>query len=137
MFLDTAFETFIETLVGKDQYNSIKEVNRKRMMEDFEYGIKRTFSEKSVQTYSVDLRGVKDDPENNVMDGTITITMYEYTHSRTTPAESFLNRDQLRAVFNQVTRRIENLVSDQIAEVSEKGLSVKVVTYKSNWLGNR
>lgn len=45
------------------------------MMKEFEFGIKRTFSEKNDQTYSVDLRGVKDDYKNNVIDDTITVTM--------------------------------------------------------------
>ena len=63
-------------IVGEAQYYSIKETNRKKMMKEFEYGIKRTFSEKNDQTYSVDLRGVKDDYKNNVVDDTITINMY-------------------------------------------------------------
>lgn len=45
------------------------------MMREFEYGIKRTFSEKNDQVYSVDLRGVKDDPKNNIIDDTITVKM--------------------------------------------------------------
>lgn len=78
MFLDTSFQKYIETIVGEAQYNSIKETNRKKMMKEFEYGIKRTFSEKNDQTYSVDLRGVKDDYKNNVIDDTITVTMYAF-----------------------------------------------------------
>ncbi|KAL8668801.1 MAG: hypothetical protein Q9168_006582 [Polycauliona sp. 1 TL-2023] len=55
VFLDSSFQKYIETIVGEAQYNSIKETNRKKMMKEFEYGIKRTFSEKNDQTYSVDL----------------------------------------------------------------------------------
>lgn len=75
VFLDTSFQKYIETIVGEAQYKSIKETNRKKMMKEFEFGIKRTFSEKNDQTYSVDLRGVKDDHKNNVIDDTITVTM--------------------------------------------------------------
>lgn len=49
LFLDTNFQKCIETLVGRDQYSSIKEINRKKIMKEFEYGIKRTFSEKSIK----------------------------------------------------------------------------------------
>ncbi|KAL8759425.1 MAG: hypothetical protein Q9199_000795 [Rusavskia elegans] len=108
VFLDTSFQKYIETIVGEAQYNSIKETNRKKMMKEFEYGIKRTFSEKNDQTYSVDLRGVKDDYKNNVIDDTITVTI-----------------DALRVVFDHVSLQIENLISEQIAQVLDKGLTVK------------
>lgn len=62
--------------MGEIEYNSIKETNRKKMMREFEYGIKHCFSEKNDQTYSVDLKGVKDDPRNGVIDDTITVKMY-------------------------------------------------------------
>ena len=60
--------------MGEDQYYSIKETNRKKMMQYFEYGVKRTFSEKNDQTYSVDLRGVRDDYSVNIVDDTITLS---------------------------------------------------------------
>ena len=75
MFLDLGFQKYIETLVGVMEYNSIKESNRKKMMREFEYGIKRCFSEHNDQTYSVDLKGVKDDPKNGILDDTITVKM--------------------------------------------------------------
>ena len=75
MFLDLGFQKYIEILVGANEYNNIKESSRKKMMREFEYGIKRTFTGKDDQPYSVDLRGVKDDPSNNIIDDTITITM--------------------------------------------------------------
>ncbi|KAL8838117.1 MAG: hypothetical protein Q9170_002258 [Blastenia crenularia] len=119
VFLDTTFQKYIETLVGEAQYNAIKETNRKKMMKEFEYGIKRTFSEKNDQTYSVDLRGVKDDYKNNVIDDTITVTI-----------------DALRVVFDHVALQIENLISEQIAQVSEKGLLVKVTTHPDHKNGD-
>lgn len=56
------------------QYNSIKESSRKRMMSDFE-GVKRAFNGHDDQTYSVDLKGVKNDPKNGIVDDTIMIKM--------------------------------------------------------------
>lgn len=35
----------------------------------------------------------------------------------------------MRAVFDHVSLQIESLVADQIAEVSEKGLTVKVTKF--------
>ena len=75
VFLDASFQQYIATIVGEAEYNNIKESNRKKMMREFEYGIKRSFSEKNDQVYSVDLRGVKDDPKNNIIDDTITVKM--------------------------------------------------------------
>ena len=75
MFLDLGFEKYIEILIGEKEYKSIRESSRKKMMTEFEYGIKRTFTGRNDQPYSVDLRGVKDDPANNIIDDTITITM--------------------------------------------------------------
>lgn len=39
---------------------------------------------------------------------------------------TFGYRDALRVVFDHVSLQIENLISDQIAQVTEKGLAVKV-----------
>lgn len=44
------------------------------MMKNFENGIKRAFSEKNEMDYSVDLKGVPDDPKNGIIDDTIIIT---------------------------------------------------------------
>lgn len=76
VFLDIAFQKYIETIIGEMQYNGIKQTNHKKMMREFEYGIKRCFSEHNDQTYSVDLKGVKNDPENGIVDDTITVKMY-------------------------------------------------------------
>ncbi len=72
-FLDVAFTQLIETLVGETQFRGIKASYRKRMMKEFEYGIKRCFSGRNDPEYSVELRGVKDDPENGIVDDTIVI----------------------------------------------------------------
>ncbi|KAL8708386.1 MAG: hypothetical protein Q9225_007610 [Loekoesia sp. 1 TL-2023] len=104
------FAKHIETLVGAPQYRSIKESNRKRMMKDFEFGIKRCFSGSNDPVFSVDLRGVEDDPKNGIVDDTIT-----------------LNPATLATCFDQVAQRIQKLVADQIADVEERNLSVKAV----------
>ena len=75
MFLDLGFQKYIEILIGANEYNNIRASSRKKMMSEFEYGIKRTFTGNNDQPYSVDLRGVKDDPANNIIDDTIPITM--------------------------------------------------------------
>lgn len=72
-FVDVAFLKYIETLVGETQFRNIKEKHRKRMMNDFEYGIKRCFRGKNDPEYSVELRGVKDDSKNGIFDDTIVI----------------------------------------------------------------
>lgn len=110
VFLDVAFAKYIETVIGEKQYNSIKESYRNKMMKEFEFGIKRAFNGHDDQTYSVDLKGVKDDPKNGIVDETITIKL-----------------SALVAVFDHVSQQIQKLVADQIAEVAEKGLTVKAI----------
>lgn len=68
-----AFAKHIETLVGVSQYQRIKEANRKRMMRDFEFGVKRCFTGQNDPDFSVDLVGVQDDPPNGIIDDTITL----------------------------------------------------------------
>lgn len=72
-FLDQAFAKYIETLIGERQFQSIKESYRRRMMKEFEYGIKRTFTGHDDPEFSVDLFGVRDDPKNGIMDNTIVL----------------------------------------------------------------
>ena len=76
VFLDLAFQKYIETMIGETEYNRLKESNRKKMMTDFEYQVKRNFSEHHDIPYSVDLKGVKDDPENDIHDDTIKLKKY-------------------------------------------------------------
>lgn len=76
VFLDLAFEKYIEKVVGQKQYKKIKDSNRKKMMREFEYGIKRCFSELNDEKFSVDLKGVKENPRSGIIDDTITIKMY-------------------------------------------------------------
>ena len=51
-------------------------------MQEFEWGIKPVFNGYDDQRLSVDLRGVKDDPNNGVSDDTIIIEQYVSSQSR-------------------------------------------------------
>lgn len=80
VFLDLAFEKYITTIVGKYQYfnrsgdrKGIKESSRKRMMQQFEFGVKRAFSGAPDQNLSVDLKGVEDDDDVGIRDDTISL----------------------------------------------------------------
>lgn len=82
IFLDLAFEKCITTIVGEDQYynvlrdlKGIKERSRKKMMEQFEIGIKRNFTGMPGQRFSVDLKGVEDDEKEGILDDTILIAV--------------------------------------------------------------
>lgn len=79
MFLDPSFQKSIQTIVGEAQPNTVKKSKRKKS-NGFEYGIKRTSSEKNGQVYSVDLTGVKRGSKTSVVDdvvddNTTTVTM--------------------------------------------------------------
>lgn len=80
VFLDLAFEKCIIAIVGEDQYyntagerRGIKETGRKKMMEQFEFGIKRNFTGMPDQKFSVDLKGVDDNVNEGILDDTILI----------------------------------------------------------------
>ena len=51
----------------------IRKDNRKKMLQEFEYGIKRAFCGDEEEQYSVDLRGVEDNTEHGIFDGTIAV----------------------------------------------------------------
>ena len=129
MFLDLGFRKYIEVLIGAKVYNNIKRSSRDVMMKQFEYDIKRTFTGSNDQTFSVNLQGVKDDPANNVVDGTITIKMWVNAPTKVPSLlRHALHRSALQTVFDHLYCQIERLVDDQIADVSEKGLPVKVMS---------
>lgn len=73
VFLDISFEKYIKTLVGKEQYSKIREIDKKKMLRTFEYGVKRSFVAESTKDYSVDLRGVEDNEEEGIIDETINL----------------------------------------------------------------
>ncbi|UPL01930.1 hypothetical protein LCI18_012864 [Fusarium solani-melongenae] len=108
--LDKCFEKYIETLVGKDQYRKLKEINKKKMMRVFEYGVKRCFTLESTKEYTVDLKGVEDNESHGIEDDTIT-----------------LDHSMLRTLFDHVCGQIETLVQNQTDEVASNGLNVKSI----------
>lgn len=72
--MDIAFQDYVALLTGKEQYETLSPVARRRMINgDFDR-IKRRFGdeEDDEDKYSVELRGVKDDLENGIIDGTVT-----------------------------------------------------------------
>ena len=102
------------------------------MMREFEYGAKRIFNETYDQDYFVDLRGVDDDPENGIVDESITIKTCDRVCSLMCVSDIDQCRDDLRAVFDHVCLQIEDLICEQIAGVSEHGLQVKVIFSVAN-----
>ena len=73
VFLDLAFQSYICTLIGKEQYDRIKEKPKRQMIEQFEFGVKRCFTTKEQQQFSVELPGVQDDPNHDIIDDSIPI----------------------------------------------------------------
>lgn len=73
IFLDTAIEKHIRTLVGETQYARIKPINKVRMMKMFEHGVKRCFTSDSKKDYVVDLRDVEDNADEGIEDEIITL----------------------------------------------------------------
>ena len=71
--LNIAFQEHIKTLIGRSQYEKIGEKSRRKMLKEFEFGIKRAIDSPLDETYSVDLKGVRDDPLRGILDDTISI----------------------------------------------------------------
>ncbi|KAJ4292499.1 hypothetical protein N0V90_009161 [Kalmusia sp. IMI 367209] len=119
VYLDQAFERYIKTIVGEDQYNSIKERDKKKMIQEFELAVKRTYSGDD-KPYSVDLRGVEDNPNEGIDDDTIT-----------------LKPSVLQTVFDHVIGQIMRLVEKQIDEAQERGNRVKAILLVGGFGTNR
>ncbi|KAG9649800.1 hypothetical protein KCU95_g15447, partial [Aureobasidium melanogenum] len=107
--LDIEFEKHIIALVGMSQYKKLREKDRTKMMQDFEYNIKRCFSGNS-GNFTVDLPGVADNPELGIDDDEIT-----------------LDRQGLKSMFDLVCNQIQNLVEKQIEDVKDNNGRVKAV----------
>ncbi|KAF9874990.1 hypothetical protein CkaCkLH20_07684 [Colletotrichum karsti] len=113
VFLDTAFENCIKTLVGERQYEGIRSIDKKKMLRTFDFGVKRSFSagpNQSRKEYSVDLRGVEDNEEEGILDETIS-----------------LKQSMLQTVFDHVCGQVEVLVHNQVSEVKSENLQVKSI----------
>lgn len=72
VFLDMAFEKHIKTVVGDEQYAKLKDRAKKKMIKEFEIGVKCSYTGEEKE-YSVDLSGVEDNPEYHINDETITL----------------------------------------------------------------
>ena len=70
VFLDAAFEKHIKIKVGERTYMKIKEVKRKRMLRDFEQGVKKGY-DGGKKEYTVELVGVEEDLSKDIHDDMI------------------------------------------------------------------
>jgi hypothetical protein len=73
VYLNIAFQNYIETLVGKSAYEELSIPSRRNMMAEWDQTLKRTFNENNPGPYTIDLFGVDDDPANGIDDNTITL----------------------------------------------------------------
>jgi hypothetical protein len=71
VYLNIGFQNYIETLVGKDQWDNLTLPSKRSMMDEFDQTVKRIFNEKSDDVLTVDLFGVEDDRANGINDNTI------------------------------------------------------------------
>ncbi|KAF4419189.1 actin-like ATPase domain-containing [Fusarium acutatum] len=110
VFLDAAFEKSIKAIVGLDQYNRLKDRHKKKMLQTFDYAIKRAFAPNSSADYSVDLPGVEDNEAKGILDERIA-----------------LKHTALRTIFDYTCGQIETLVQNQVTEVKNKNLNVKAI----------
>jgi hypothetical protein len=67
------FQKWLITIVGEDAYAKLKETSRKKMLEEFEYQVKRCFDPVNQQEYSVELKGVEDNERHNIRDDNIVV----------------------------------------------------------------
>ncbi|OCL06987.1 actin-like ATPase domain-containing protein [Glonium stellatum] len=74
-FIDMSFEKFVKTKVGKEQFEGIRLKHRKRMLQEFDVQVKRSFAGDDKIT-SVELRGIEDNPAEGIIDESITIPGY-------------------------------------------------------------
>ncbi|KAF2643572.1 actin-like ATPase domain-containing protein [Massarina eburnea CBS 473.64] len=119
VYLDQAFERYIKTIVGEEEYKAIKERDKKKMLQEFELSVKRTYSGDD-KPYSVDLRGVQDNLDDGIDDDTIT-----------------LKPSVLQTVFDHVIGQIMRLVEKQIDEAQERGNRVKAILLVGGFGTNR
>ncbi|KAI0517987.1 hypothetical protein F5B22DRAFT_654313 [Xylaria bambusicola] len=120
VFLDLAFERYITTIVGEEAYSYIKQVNKNKMLREFEFGVKRAFDGAEDKDYSVDLKGVEDNIEEGIVDDTIPLKL-----------------NMLRTIFDHIYCQIDTLVQNQVSQVQAKNLVVKSILLVGGFGGNR
>ncbi|KAF2124909.1 hypothetical protein P153DRAFT_360558 [Dothidotthia symphoricarpi CBS 119687] len=102
-YLDYAFDRFIRTIVGEEQWAGLRPRGKARMMAEFRTVIKPCFSGDDTK-YFIDLQGVADDPTEGIDDETI-----------------LLKPMALKTIFDHVVGPIMRLVEVQIDDVQENG----------------
>ncbi|RDI80134.1 hypothetical protein Vi05172_g9924 [Venturia inaequalis] len=119
VFLDMAFEKHIKTVVGDEQYAKLKDRAKKKMIKEFETGVKCSYTGEEKE-YFVDLSGVEDNPEYHINDETIT-----------------LKSNMVRTIFDHIIGKILILVDNQIDEVRAKDLTVKAILLVGGFGANK
>jgi len=72
MHLNIAFENHIAFLVG-EEYDSIRPSSKRKMLDEFEKGIKPNFTLEDSGPFNVDLIGASNNEDGTIRDSTITI----------------------------------------------------------------
>ncbi|KAJ4993517.1 Hsp70 family chaperone [Stagonosporopsis vannaccii] len=119
VYLDQAFEKYIKTIVGEDQWQDLRPKSKQKMMSEFETSVKRCYTGDE-QEYSVDLPDVRDDRSVGIDDDTIT-----------------LDPKMLQTIFDHIIGQIMRLVDKQIDEVADKGSNVKAILLVGGFGTNR
>ncbi|KAH0565665.1 hypothetical protein GP486_000939 [Trichoglossum hirsutum] len=109
VFLDIAFKNFLSTFLGGDVHNAPPQ-NLAKMMSDFEYGIKRQFTDNDTKTYSLFMPGCQDNPRIQLMNGRMTLT-----------------KEHLYPLFQKVISDIESLIRRQLQALDRKNLTPKAI----------
>ncbi|KAH6849437.1 hypothetical protein B0T12DRAFT_418225 [Alternaria alternata] len=109
VFLDHAFVRWVQTIVGEREYENIKPKAKRRMLQQFEAGVKRCFTGDD-KVYSVELPGVEDNRDCGIDDDTIS-----------------LKPNVLRTLFDHIINQIMALVDRQIDEAQDKGQNIQAV----------
>lgn len=119
MYLDIAFQKYVKTIVGDEQYDKLHDKAKRAMMREFEQSVKRCYNGDD-EEHSVDLWGVADNPKEHINCNNIT-----------------LKPTVLKTIFDHVIGRIMRLVEQQITESQAKGNKVKAILLVGGFGTNR
>jgi hypothetical protein len=148
VFLDNAFERQIKAMISEESYESLSERSRKKMMGDWEHGIKRNFrhNEREGKDWFVDIPGYIPNPmatripTNSSASGMLTpqltgstangggprtqsVLSYRDSMMGAEPGIVRLKTGHLNAIFGEVCPRIVDLVQVQVNSVRLSTLS--------------
>jgi len=135
--VDAAFEAQVKTMMSEKDYLSIRTRARRRMMNDWEFGIKRGFriDSKQNKTWNVDIQGFPGmevrRPAGSYLSG-MSSTMSDMssvlssnmnnssaTSLRSDPGTLVLRTGHLQAIFAKTCSDIKNLIRDQVVAVED------------------